>query len=222
MFSFQFFVNYSTNSKKKYYIKGTMILYIFDVFLFFLIGVVERSFQDIITGTFLVFWLVLTVLLFNKFNFKFITIVYYTLFLTILAILEESIIYFNGGGLSGTATSLTQDLVIAVPVFVFLGVSLFILSKYLGLDSSDLYIYGSLFGFLIEILIGGKIVLFYLFGGPALVIYGSMIATFAPKRINENKIQYMNSYLKILIVLIVMFIFMILGAIVGDTAYRML
>ena len=70
----------------------------------------------------------------------------------------------------------------------------------------------SIYGLILEIIIGGKLAYFYLFTGPALVIYGSMLVAFAPK---EYKI------FEIIIVLVVMFIFMIAGAIIGDTSYTM-
>ena len=222
MLSFQYFVNNSTNDIVKLFIKGTIIFYLLDIILFLLIGIIESSGKDIVNVLFLVFWFGLTIILYSKIDLKSINFVYYTLLLLILAVIEESIIYFNGGGLSGGATSLAQDLILAVPVFVILGVSLFLLKDKFLLTASDFYIYGSIFGLFIEIILGGKIAFVFLFGGPALFIYGSMLATFAPKTINTAKENQINLYRKILFILIVMFLFMLTGAIIGDTVYKMI
>lgn len=220
--TFQYFVNNSTNSKLKLFIKASIIFYLLDIILFLVIGIVESRTTDIVNVLFFVFWFFLTILLYTKIDLKDINFVYYTILILILAIIEETIIYFNGGGLSGAAKSLTQDLLLAVPVFVFLGIALFLLKDRFLLTAPDFYTYGSIFGFFIEIILGGKIVLIFLFGGPALFIYGSMLATFAPKNFNTERKSKIGIFLKVVIILVVMFIFMIAGAILGDTIYALL
>lgn len=222
MLSFQSFVNNKTNPKVKLFIKASIIFYLLDIILFLIIGLVESSTTNLVDVLFFVFWFFLTILLYNKLDLKSINFVYYTFLVLVLAVLEETVIYYNGGGLGGTATSLTQDLIHAVPIFVFLGIALFSLKNKFQLTASDFYTYGSIYGFFIEIIIGGKIAFFFLFGGPALFIYGSMLAAFAPKTLNTEKESKINVFLKIIIILIVMFTFMLAGAILGDTIYKML
>lgn len=208
-----------TDNKSRNYIILTLLWYLVDIIFFIFLGLVESSIINIITGLFLICWLIFTILLFNHFTLKNSNIVFYALGVAVLGIIEETPIYYNGGGLNGTATSLVQDLFLTIPVFVLLGISIYLLKDKFALTSSDFFIYGSIYGVILELFIGGKLVYFYLFGGPALVIYGSMLATFAPKEL-INKKQNVNSYLKFIIIIIVMFIFMIAGAIIGDTSYR--
>ena len=109
-----------------------IIFYILTTFLFFLSGILEINTQTILAGVILVFWLLFTVLLFTKFhsssflneNFKW----FYIPSVFILAIIEETIIYYNGGGLGGAAKSLEHDLLLAVPVFVGIGIGIYLLN----------------------------------------------------------------------------------------------
>ena len=220
--NFEYFVYNLTNSKIKLYIYASLIMYVFDILLFFLIGIVEKSKSNIITSFILIFWLTLTLALYNFIDKMYRTFVYYIVGVMILGVIEETIIYYNGGGLNGEAVSLKQDLLVVVPVFVFLGLALYILNYFFSFVSSDFYVYGSIYGFILELIIGGKIGYFYLFLGPALVIYGSMLATFAPKIPEQTKKISINKVIEIMVVLIVMFIFMIAGAIVGAIMYSAL
>lgn len=222
MSHFEYFVYNLTNQKVKLYIKASLVIYFLDILLFLFIGIVKRSKNSIITGFILIFWLMLTLLLFNFIDEKYRTFGFYLIGLTILAIIEETVIYYNGGGLGGKATSLKQDLLVAVPVFVFLGLALYILKHYFNFTSSDFYVYGSIYGFFIELIIGGKLGYFYLFLGPTLVIYGSMLAALAPKIPEQSKKVTIKKILEIIIVSAVMFIFMIAGAIIGDTLNKMI
>ena len=220
--NFEYFVYNLTNSKIKLYIYASLIMYVFDILLFFLIGIVEKSKSNIITSFILIFWLTLTLALYNFIDKMYRTFVYYIVGVMILGVIEETIIYYNGGGLNGEAVSLKQDLLVVVPVFVFLGLALYILNYFFSFVSSDFYVYGSIYGFILELIIGGKIGYFFLFLGPALVIYGSMLATFAPKIPEQTKKISINKVIEIMVVLIVMFIFMIAGAIVGAIMYSAL
>ena len=104
---------------------------------------------------------------------------------------------------------------------MLLGVAIYLFKDKFILNASDFYIYGSIYGFILEIIIGGKLAYFYLFTGPALVIYGSMLVAFAPKEYKNIEKENLISYLKTMVILVVMFIFMIAGAIIGDTSYTM-
>lgn len=222
MANYKLFITDTTDKKSKYFIYASYILYILDILLFFFIGIVESSNSNIVTGLFLIFWIIFTILLFNNFNFKTIKIVYYAILVGLLGTIEEVIVYYNGGGLNGTATSLLQDLFLTIPVFVLLGVALYLFKNKFQLNSSDFYIYGSIYGFILEIIIGGKLAYYYLFIGPALVIYGSMLAAFAPKEYDETKKGKINSYIKTIAIIVIMFIFMIAGAIIGDSMYTLI
>ena len=222
MDKFECFVYNLSNKKLKLYVNASLIMYVFDILLFFLIGIAENSMSNIITGFILIFWLILTLALFNFVASKYRTFVFYIFGVTILGIIEETVIYYNGGGLNGTAVSLKQDILLVVPVFVFLGLALYIFKHKFNFVSSDFYVYGSIYGFILELIIGGKIGYFYLFLGPALVIYGSMLAAFAPKLSEQAKKVTLNKIIEIIIVLVVMFIFMIVGAIVGGMMYSIL
>lgn len=220
MHKIYYFSTDQTNNKEKNYIYFSILFYVLDIALFFIIGIAEQSTNNIVTGFILIFWLLLTLYLFNFVNFSRITFIGYSLSVAILGIIEEVLVYYNGGGLNGTATSLQQDLILVIPVFVALGVALYLCGKKFGFITPEYYIYGSVYGWILELLIGGKLAYFFLFGGPALVIYGAMLATFAPKEKNQEGKISINMYLSIMIVLVVMFIFMIAGAIVGDTIFR--
>ena len=111
-----------------------LIWYIADMVFFFLIGAILLDLQMIFTGIILFFWLALTSLIFRlshssttlneRFNWLYLPVVF------VLAIIEETIIYLNGGGLGGAALSLQHDLLLAVPVFLGIGVGIFILNHW--------------------------------------------------------------------------------------------
>ncbi len=203
-------------------IKAVLIWYVVDTALFYIIGALLFEIQTVLSGVVLTFWLVLTIFLYNRYHYseqlkdRFNWI--YVILVFTLAFIEETVIYFNGGGLGGRATSLAHDLVLAVPVFVGIAFGILILHIKRLLTPGEFFMIGAIQGYLIEIMLAGNIGLAWFLGGPALGIYGSMMACFAPKA----KVQDTSTH-KILIDLILgtilCFIFVILGAIIGDTIY---
>ncbi|MFX0069777.1 MAG: hypothetical protein ACFFAO_01675 [Candidatus Hermodarchaeota archaeon] len=109
-----------------------LILYCLTTLLFFLVGALEINLQSILAGVILIFWIVFTTIIFKfahdseflKENFRWC----YIPAVLILAIIEETIIYYNGGGLGGKAKSLEHDLLLAVPVFVGIAVGIYLIN----------------------------------------------------------------------------------------------
>lgn len=221
MLKVNFFMSDETNKIKKYYIFLSIVYYVLDLALFVIIGLTEKSDADLITASILFIWLLGCLILFNLITLKKLNIFIYSILLAILGMGEEVLVYYNGGGLNGTATSLQQDLLLVIPVFAGLGITLYISAIFFDLVASDFYVYGSIYGWLLELVIGGKLIYFYLFGGPALVIYGSMLAVFAPKIPRRNSKLHIHKVLEILFILVLMFIGMITGAIVGGMIYSL-
>ena len=56
----------------------------------------------------------------------------------ILGIIEETVIYYNGGGLGGKALSLSHDLISTTPVFVGIGLGIYLLDKWLKLYTGNI------------------------------------------------------------------------------------
>ncbi len=203
-------------------IKLILIWYIIDTALFYLIGAISFQVQPVLSGAILTFWFVFTLFLYNKFHYSDQLKEYfnwiYVPFVFMLAIIEETIIYFNGGGLGGQATSIANDLILAVPVFVGIAVGILIIHIKRKLTPGEFFLIGAIQGYLIEILFAGNIGFAWFLGGPALCIYGGMMACFAPKA----KIQDISTKkitIDLLLGTILCFIFAILGAIIGDTIY---
>ncbi len=200
-----------------------IIFYILTTFLFFLSGILEINTQTILAGVILVFWLLFTVLLFTKFhsssflneNFKW----FYIPSVFILAIIEETIIYYNGGGLGGAAKSLEHDLLLAVPVFVGIGIGIYLLNLKRKLNPGEFFLLGAIQGFLIEIIFSGNIAFILILGGGAMGIYGAMMACFAPAQ-EDNVKKLKQLIIDLLLGTILCFIFVIIGAIVGDNLYN--
>jgi hypothetical protein len=192
----------------------------------FFFGAILSDLQMIFTGIILFFWLALTSLIFRlshssttlneKFNWLYLPVVF------VLAIIEETIIYLNGGGLGGAALSLQHDLLLAVPVFLGIGMGIYILHFWKKLYAGEFFLLGAIQGFIIEIIFTGNILGVWLFGGAALGIYGAMMGALAPK-IEESYHRSAKSTILILIVgIIICFVCVIIGAIVGDNLYSIL
>jgi len=200
-----------------------IIFYILTTILFFLYGFLVINIQTILAGVILVFWLLFTVLLFTKFhnssflneNFKWI----YIPAIFILAIIEETIIYYNGGGLGGKAKSLEHDLLLAVPVFVGIGIGIYLLNLKRILNPGEFFILGAIQGFLIEIIFSGNIAFILILGGGAMGIYGAMMGCFAPAQ-EDNMKTSKQLIIDLLLGTLLCFIFVIIGAIVGDNLYN--
>ena len=192
-------------------------------FLFFLSGIIEFHIQTILAGVILVFWLLFTLMLFIKFhnssflneNFKYV----YIPAILILAIIEETIIYYNGGGLGGKAKSLEHDLLLAVPVFVGIGVGIYLLHMKRNLNPGEFFVLGAIQGFLIEIIFSGNIAFIVILGGGAMGIYGAMMACFAPAQ-EDNIKTTKQLIIDLLLGTVLCFIFVLIGAIIGDNLYN--
>lgn len=198
--------------------------YLADTILFFLIGVAENNIQTILAGAFLVFWFVLTSSLFTLLSkIKALGSNFHKLYLPtvfVLSLIEETLVFYNGGGLGGKATSLTQDLLLAVPVFLGIAFGILVLDKFTNLSSGEIFAIGSIQGFIIEIIISGNFYFAWLLGGPALGIYGMMMAALHK---NESSIKTKRSNKQTFAILttgtILCLTGAIIGAIIGDTFY---
>jgi hypothetical protein len=200
-----------------------LIWYIIDMGFFFFIGAVMSDLQTIFTGIILIFWLALTALIFRlsrtsttlneKFNWLYLPIVF------VLAIVEETIIYLNGGGLGGAALSLQHDLLLAVPVFLGIGTGIYILHFWKRLYSGEFFLLGAIQGFIIEVIFTGNILGVWLFGGAALGIYGAMMGALAPKIEDHHHRSTRSTILLLIAGMILCFVGVIVGAIIGDNLY---
>lgn len=203
-----------------------LIWYIVDMGFFFFIGAILSDFQLIFIGIILFFWLALTSLIFRlsrssttlneKFNWLYLPVVF------VLAIIEETIIYLNGGGLGGAALSLQHDLLLAVPVFLGIGTGIYILHFWKRLYSGEFFLLGAIQGFIIEVIFTGNILGFWLFGGAALGIYGAMMGALTPKIEEHHHRSAKSTILMLIVGIIICFVCVIIGAIVGDNLYSIL
>jgi hypothetical protein len=197
--------------------------YIFTIILFFIFGILEINLQSIIAGIILTFWILFTIFIFKVFhNSTFLNQSFKHIYLPavfLLAIIEETIIYYNGGGLGGKAKSLEHDLLLAIPVFVGIGIGLYLINLKKRLNPGEFFIIGSIEGFLIEIIFSGNITFILILGGSAMGIYGTMMACFSPKYDNNIK-SSRQIIINIINGTLLCFIFVIIGAIVADTIYN--
>ena len=206
-------------------VKFVLAWYLIDTILFFIVGLSEENIQTILTGIFLVFWFILTIILYNETR-KIIWLVdnfskIYLLLIFVLATLEETLVFLNGGGLGGKATSLTQDLFLAVPVFVGIALGILILDHWIPLTNGEIFVLGAIQGFLVELVISGNLALVWFLGGPALGIYGMMMSSFSKDSVQDETKKSLKYILIIFIVgSVLCYGGAILGAIIGDTLYR--
>jgi len=102
----------------------------------------------------------------------------YLLAVIFLALVEESIAFYTGGGLHGTATSLPQDWVRAVPTFLGIAVGMMLSVRWLGLTAPESFATAALAGIVIELGLGdgfNPLALIALAGGVAW-LYGTILA----------------------------------------------
>ncbi len=214
------FMFYDDNDPQyqKIFVRVIFWLNIFTIMFFLLVGVTTKDWQSIFGGLILVFWYILTFVIFkNRFKFERYLPYLYVPGIFILAIIEETIIYYNGGGLGGTATSLWHDLSLAVPIFVAMGVGIQILHKFRNLYVTEFYILGAIQGLIIEVIM--KISLLQLvFVGGAMMIYGTMMSALSYNNNKERK-RY-NILINLVIGTIFIYIMVIIGAIIGDNIYN--
>jgi hypothetical protein len=199
-----------------------ILMYLLTTILFFIFGILALNLQTILAGVILTFWILFTICIFKIFhtysyfirNFRWI----YIPAIFVLAVLEETIIYYNGGGLGGKAKSLEQDLLLAVPVFLGIGIGIYLLNHKRKLNPAEIFIIGAIQGILIEIIFPGNIGFVLIIGGGAMGIYGTMMACVSPK--HENNIKSINKILiDLLVGTCICFIFVIIGAIIGDNLH---
>ena len=95
-----------------------------------------------------------------------------------LAVTEEVLVYSLGGGLQGKAKSLSQDLILTMPVFAGFVLGWFLSLKIQPCSETALYLGAGLHGFVLEFLTTGLVfnpTAVLLLGGPALFIYASIV-----------------------------------------------
>ncbi len=105
-----------------------------------------------------------------------------------LVIIEETIVYYIGGGLHGEATSLVEDYVRAIPIFITMA---YLWLKYMrkyNYRDYEILVMAGLHGFFFEIILSGIILsplLLMIFGGTPFVLYGLLVLI--PKRPRGDK-----------------------------------
>ena len=209
---------------KQVLVRLVAALYIWNIILFAIVAIVEADLQTGIGSIILLLWLVFTEFLYSvtsKSNFwKQNGKILYLVAITILAVVEETVVYANGGGLGGKATSLSEDLLKAVPVFVGIGLGIYITHLLFGLKVADFFILASAMGFFVEILMTGNLLNLFIIGA-GIGIYGLMMASVAFP--SEKASRSNGRDVVVLIVgLVITVIGMLIGAIVGDTMYNSL
>ena len=75
----------------------------------------------------------------------------------LLAFLEETIIYFLGGGLQGTAKSLLDDYLGSIPVFAMFIFGWWLFLRSYDIDDYKLAFYSGLHGWILEVIVPGHI-----------------------------------------------------------------
>jgi len=142
----------------------------------------------------------------------------YVLCVFVLAIIEESMVYFIGGGLGGKATSWWHTIALAVPVFTMIGVSILILQSFYTISTGEAFLIGFGVGLAVEIFVSGHSPLFI--GGGA-GIYGMMMAAMYSKTVDELSGSSLKRVLMIFVGIIMAFAFGgIIGGIIGDNIYK--
>ena len=203
-----------------------IIWYIIDVAFFFLLGFI--NILNVLAAGNLVFLLLITSLIFKylrqngQFQDKIKYLYLPTIF--ILAIIEESIVYYSGGGLQGAAVSLWHDLALSIPVFLMIGIGILITNHIKMMNSGEIFLLGLICGIILEIILPGhyfNILLIILFVGAGAGFYSILYTALAPipEIIPERtKIQT----IKILLIgTIICFICMVIAGIIGTTLYNL-
>jgi hypothetical protein len=203
-----------------------IIWYIIDVAFFFLLGFI--NILNVLAAGNLVFLLLITSLIFKyirqngQFQDKIKYLYLPTIF--ILAIIEETIVYYSGGGLQGAAVSLWHDLALSIPVFLMIGIGILITNHIKMMNSGEIFLLGLICGIILEIILPGhyfNILLIILFVGAGAGFYSILYTALAPipEIISEHtKIQT----IKILLIgTIICFICMVIAGIIGTTLYNL-
>ena len=206
-----------------------IIWYIIDVVIFFLLGFL--NILNVLAATNLLILLILTNYIFGNFRAKQqqntrLKILYLPI-VFVIALIEETIVYYSGGGLQGAAVSLWHDLALSIPVFLMIGVGILITNRIKKMNSGEIFLLGYICGAILEIILPVHFfnpVLILLFGGAGAGFYSILYTAFAP--INEispeqperKKVHTMKI---LLIGTIICFFCMVIGGIIGSTLYAM-
>ncbi len=137
-----------------------------------------------------------------------------------LAVIEEVLVYSLGGGLQGKAKSLSQDLILTIPVFTGFVLGWFLSLKIQLWSETALYLGAGLHGFFLEFLTTGLIrnlPAVLLLGGPALFIYASIVLIPRPPLSQTGR-----SFSLVLGIGLwwMTLVFMIIGAVIADHLLR--
>lgn len=148
----------------------SLVLFIWGLFDFFVL--LFFSFSNTIFVLYVVFvvcfWLGLYIL---EPKWYYITIFF-------LVLVEETLAFYSGGGLQGSARSLLHDYVRSIPLFM---THAFLWRQYMkkyAFDERDIYLMAGLHGFFWEIALPGHILdvlSVFLIGGSAIMIYGLLV-----------------------------------------------
>jgi len=136
----------------------------------------------------------------------------------LLSILEETMVTLNGGGLKGEATSPPHDLILSIPVFLGIGLGITPTDRFPPLKPGEHFLFGAIFGLLIEIVIPGDLSIMLV--GGAMGVYGYIMKAFPPENRVEGEIGAVGLLKRPLLTLLWGWAFIIVGAILGDTVYR--
>lgn len=205
-----------------------IVWYIIDVVIFYLLGFL--NILNVLAATNLLILLILTNYIFmnlrekqqqnNSLKIFYLPIVF------VIALIEETIVYYSGGGLQGAAVSLWHDLALAIPVFLMIGVGILITNRIYKMNSGEIFLLGYICGAILEIILPVHFfnpVLILLFGGAGAGFYSILYTAFAPIPDHEmaperSKVQT----IKILLIgTIICFLCMVIAGIIGSTLYAM-
>ncbi|TFG29738.1 MAG: hypothetical protein EU532_02525 [Promethearchaeota archaeon] len=202
-----------------------IIWYIIDVIIFFLLGFM--NILNTLAASNLVFLLLITSFLFKfvrqneQFQGKIKYLYLPTIF--ILAIIEETIVYYSGGGLQGAAVSLWHDLALSIPVFLMIGIGILITNRIKPMNSGEIFLLGLICGIIMEIILPGhffNIILIFLFVGAGAGFYSILYTALAPipdMVLEHTKVQTLTI---LLIGTIICLICMVIAGIIGTTLYN--
>ncbi|MGQ4892011.1 MAG: hypothetical protein ACP6IP_05930 [Candidatus Njordarchaeia archaeon] len=175
------------------------IWYLIDVIIFAILGISEGSFNVFI---YLVIWGIIIAAVYRLKPGP------YILWAFILSVVEETIAYYLGGGLGGTAKSLVDDYAGSLPVFLMFIVGWYMFMKRYDSRKDLVFLFSGAHGFLIEIVLTGgifNILVVFALGGAAMFIYSSIITSpGVPKGERDtNVLTYFAWFFLILILMII-------------------
>ena len=203
------------------FVRFAFLWFWLDVLLFLLLGLLEHSIRNVLSSVILLLvWLGAVAFpeIFGKLewsaNHPGFT---YLLAVLLMALFEETLVTFNGGGLGGKATSLTHDLTIAVPVFLGIGMGLYLAHRITPMTRGEFFLFGAIFGFFVEMVLNGAWSGLVLLGGAAMGLYGMILSAYTPATDNPAPLNAK----KVLIVITLGTAFMLVGAVLGDTLWRL-